>query len=103
MKAVLCMLGFGGLLVMGRVVGAAPPVTGGTASSHEVVFIGADNNWSSPPDYTGFLIYHTASAGAPPLQDGDNIAQVIADLLNAGYHVEPALGQVLFNSTAFVK
>jgi len=80
--------------------GGAPPLA---SSSHEVVFIGADNDWSSPPDYTGFLLYHTASAGAPPLHDGENIAQVIADLLNAGYHVEPALGQVLWNSAAFVK
>lgn len=61
-------------------------------AQHEVVLVASAQDWSASP-YPATVFACTRSSGAPPCAVGVNTAQVIADLLDAGYHADPQLGQ----------
>lgn len=96
-----------GLYILATAIVFALAVTLARAGStptttHEVVLLASAQDWSAPP-YPATIYACTRSAGAPPCPVGGNAAQAVADLLNAGYHVEPSAAPLIEFGVALIK
>ena len=79
---------------------AQPPTTGAFAP-HQVVILASDNDYQSPT-YAAKVWSYTGSGGAPVIAIGANTADAVGQLMDAGFHVEPALSPGVYWIT-FVK
>lgn len=71
-------------------------------AQHEVVLLASSQDWSASP-YSASIYSCTRSSGAPPCPVGANAAQVIADLMNAGYRPDSSLAPLIEYGVVLVK